>query len=159
MRGSPEQSTLMPEERAALLLRKYRADFDPFRPYHEARLYALLADGATLLSTTVLRDGVAEPERWTLVIGQGLTGMAAITGAPNLHHDAHRNPRSAYGNPASYQAMGDQVMIAPIKSPNANIPAVGVLFLNRLGPTWWPARTYAAFLNLAEGIARDWFRS
>jgi len=157
VRNSPEQSLLMPEERAALLLRKYRADFDPFRPYHEARLYALLADGITLVSTTVLRDGVAEPERWALVIGQGLTGMAAITGVPNLHHDAHRNPHSTYADPASYQQMGDQVMVAPIKA--ADTPAAAVLFLNRLGRTWWPARTYATFLNLAEGIARDWFRA
>ncbi len=55
-----------PRKRAALLLRKYRAEFDRFRPYHEARLYALLADGVTLASTVVLRDGVAEPERWAL---------------------------------------------------------------------------------------------
>lgn len=156
MHNSPERSILTPEERAALLLRKYRAEFDQFRPYHEARLYALLADGVTLVSTVVLRDGVAESERRALVIGQGLTGMAAITGVPNLYHDAHRNPYSAYRDPASYQAMGDQVMVAPIKAPE--MPAAAVLFLNRLSGTWWPARTYAAFLNLAEGMARDWFR-
>lgn len=147
---------LAPEERAALLLRKRRAAFDRFRPYHEARLYALLADTVTLASIVVLRDGAAEPERRALLMGQGLTGMAAISGVPNLYHDAHTNPRSAYRDPTAYRDTGDQVMVAPIKRPDADTEAV--LFLNRRGHAWWSAREYAAFLILAEQLRQDWFK-
>ena len=145
---------LAPEERAALLLRKYRTAFEVFRPYHETRLYALLRDNITLASTVVLRDGAAEPDRWGLLMGQGISGMTAITGVPDLYHDAHRHPHSTYRDPAIYQEHGDQAMIAPIKTHDAD--TVAVLFLNRLGHTWWSAREYAAFLALAEQIQQDW---
>ncbi len=149
-------SDLAPEERAALLLRKYREVFDAFRPYAECRLYALLDDGVTLVSTAVLRDGAAEAERWAMMIGQGLSGLAAITGVPNLYHDAHDNPRTYYANPAQYLPLGEQAMVAPLRRGDA-MP-VAVLFLNRLGRVWWSARQYAAFLTLAGEMRDDWFR-
>ena len=149
-------SDLAPEERAALLLRKYRPALEQFRPYAEARLYAILADNVTLASIVVLRDGAVEPERWALMMGQGLTGMTAITGVPNLFHDAHRHPRSIYRDPTLYQEAGDQVMVAPIKEAGADPAAV--LFLNRMGRSWWTAQEYALFLTLAEQITQDWFK-
>lgn len=149
---------LAPEERAALLLRKYRAAFDPFRPYHECRLYALLADGATLLSSVVLRDGTPDPERWAVRCGQGLSGMAAITGVPNLYNNAHQHPHTLSADRTRDQARGEQAMIAPLKAVGAERP-VAVLSLNRLGMTWWPARLYAQFLALSDEMRDDWFRS
>lgn len=148
-------SNLAPEERAALLLRKYRDAFNAFRPYAECRLYAVLDDGVTLVSTAILRDGTVEAERWVMMIGQGLSGLAALAGVPNLYHDAHLHPRSMYRNPNDYLPHGEQVMVAPLKEAGA-MPAA-VLFLNRLGKTWWAARDYATFLAIAEQMRGDWF--
>ncbi len=150
-------AVLTPEERTALLIRKYRPVLDQFRPYHECRLYALLNDGVTLLSTLVLRDGTPDIERWTVQIGQGLSGMAAITGNPNLYNNAHTHPHSFYADPTSYQVNGEQAMVSPLRLLSAERP-VAVLFCNKLGAEWWSARQYAEFLAISDRMRADWYR-